>query len=602
MSYTAPSGNAVNFQLSGVAYTAPAGNAVNFNFLQAYPATTLGVITQFGTPSHTYNFTGTATSLGELVQWGTTGGFFDQIQDADGFSPTSFGTPTARLTQGSPRKVIADDAFTSGAALTAPRSFSSEVISGSWDVPGSNVPVLSGGLLTPAVGTERIDLSATGFALTPYGEVELVVKVRARTPVGMTPAQRVEFGVASVTSGAWPAPYWDCYAVVDRRSDSGVTASSMEVYNDDFTVDETAAGPSASHPLYRNAELKTYRLRVTNTSAEVYIDDVLEMSVAQTLTPSLAPRTIYIGAVGHDIDSVELTNAAPSSSVYGTKFGTPQNLPNAVGFCPTAIGTPRTSLAQPATGWLATSFGTPEGHNHFNAATVGKLTKFAYWTGYTPVNQISAAYSFQPVEFGLASLSYDPALPAHTYGTASGFKVTKFGTPGYVHDAIGVATGFNVTSIGAPSVAPMALAGEVTGFSSTAYGRHAAKLTQPTETVGSLTSFGSPRLTTARRATGARHTAFGTPTTHLTQPASSVYRAPRWGTATVERSNTYKAYPTPRLTKFGRPKGFSRFNYPATGFCPTQFGTPASFETHRATMLPPIIRVGKPLLLRTPTC
>ena len=99
MSYTAPSGNAVDFVGDGVSYTAPAGNAVDFTLLVDHVATSLGTVTQFGTPLLVINVVSDAASVSPATQFGTPSYVGPQFADATGFSTAQLGSPIALLTQ-----------------------------------------------------------------------------------------------------------------------------------------------------------------------------------------------------------------------------------------------------------------------------------------------------------------------------------------------------------------------------------------------------------------------------------------------------------------------------------------------------------------------
>jgi hypothetical protein len=54
--------------------------------------------------------------------------------------------------------------------------------------------------------------------------------------------------------------------------------------------------------------------------------------------------------------------------------------------------------------------------------------------------------------------------------------------------------------------------------------------------------------------------------------------------------------------RFGRPTGFSRFNYLASGFTSTAVGAPTCHERHRVAPTAPMTTFGIPLLKRNTTC
>jgi hypothetical protein len=284
----------------------------------------------------------------------------------------------------------------------------------------------------------------------------------------------------------------------------------------------------------------------------------------------------------------------------GTQFGTPANIPNALGFRSTQFGTPGTyttftgaasgftstvvpvpSLPLVASGIASTlHVGTPTTPTNRRLYVTGaSTTVFGHGTAFryaaAVTLQACLTQGFGPSRFGLP---YAGPKTART-GIASGLITTAFGTPTALHHRSEAASGFTGTVLGIPAI-PLTATG-----------------------LTPATSFGSATARETLDATGAApSTQFGTTSVRRIQAATGLYRAARFGTPTCARSNAYIPYGINASGKFGQPTGFSRVNHPATGFTGTQFGTPACALRYRATMTAPATRFGTPLLRRNPAC
>lgn len=272
------------------------------------------------------------------------------------------------------------------------------------------------------------------------------------------------------------------------------------------------------------------------------------------------------------------TYAAPSAGAVNFSLG--EFIPEASGFVSTQFGTPGVIHTAYGAGSV-TQFGTPTGWEHYNATSLGRVTQWNYpFTAYVAHYTVAESEGFLATKFGFPQLVTPPFKPARTYCGATGFKTTAFGTPFAQSTGTVQATGTVVTAFGQASCGQTYAA---TGLNNAA-------------------TFGQAKAVTAAKAMGFRPTNFGTATARATYNASSRPPTNRWGIPTATRSNTYQAYGLNCSGRFGRPTGFERFNYTATGFCSTQFGTHSSSQDYRATSLPPVARFGTPLLMRYPTC
>lgn len=263
-----------------------------------------------------------------------------------------------------------------------------------------------------------------------------------------------------------------------------------------------------------------------------------------------------------------------------TQFGNPVVKVIGVGWQATKFGTGQLHLTLPAfSAAPATAFGTPI-KILYRASTIGQVTQWAWpWTGYVATPQTWEIAGFQTGRFGSPSLWVDPSKPAHQYCATTGSKVTSFGTP----------------------TCSLLTIASTSGFSATAHGTPFAKETQPA-TGWQTGAFGQPYTINVAKAFGFKSLALGAPTHTRAVFATAVQPKIRFGTPGIFRSNTYKAYRINTPTRFGRPRGYSRFNYRPQAIHTTSFGIPTSFENHRVSAMWPNTRLGKPMLKRTTLC
>lgn len=244
--------------------------------------------------------------------------------------------------------------------------------------------------------------------------------------------------------------------------------------------------------------------------------------------------------------------------------------PTATGFKPTTFGTAHVHPGW-VPGWKAAKFGTVVGKQVWAAASLGNIAKFS-WV------QTVAVSGFKPVRLGtpVATATMPTVLGSITY--ALGFLAVGLGTPAAVRPQSGTASGLRAVTFGTPSAVR---GGRATGFAPRV--------------------FGAPKAVLGQRATGLLATVTGTGRAVLTQqvlPRSAV--SVRFGTPTSVQAGKLAAGFAP--VRFGRPLGYSRFNYPAAGFKATRYGTPQAKQGHRVSSLGPVVRLGTPIVQRSALC
>lgn len=415
---------------------------------------------------------------------------------------------------------------------------------------------VSGGRVTTTNGNQFTSIAAfTDEALTLYGInnnphselfIRLTIGPRASVPPDLS--QGFDLWISWASDSAWTEHYA-----------RGITyANNGGLSNRNFAVNEydhIGVGTDGieitlpSEPLWpAGGASHVIELTVTHTTVTGYLDDVLlgEITVERPNNSAMPYNAeFYLSMSRLDVESIEVTNLAGSAAGI-------------------------------------TLLGEPAAYPHFKAATVGRVTQWTYpYTAYVATPLTPEPYGFKATKFGFPQLVSIPIQPTNTFCKATGFKPTLFGAAATTTDTDKQASGFAPTMFGTP-VAQMRNA--ASGFAA------------PVQ-------FGQGSNAMTGNVSGFLPTLVPVATSRRTQLASSTYRAPRWGTPTVERSNTFEAYGINGSGRFGRPKGFQRFNYPVTGLRNTQHGAHTSFEMRRATMIPPTQQqFGKPLLMRTPLC
>ena len=272
----------------------------------------------------------------------------------------------------------------------------------------------------------------------------------------------------------------------------------------------------------------------------------------------------------------------PAEGFSSTQLGTPAGykLQRAQGFAPVLFGTPYLHPSHVAPWPVSTQFGTPAAQQYWKVPSLGAVSKFG--TPTTPTNRTGEVSGFAPVRFGkpLAIRHRPPNTDIICRVEGEGFNPVRFGTPSARWSQSGQAT----------SIAPTVQFGAPRAFT-----------THHVEGMAPSVQFGAPSTRTTHRASWFRPVAFGLAGAILTQRAAGLAPKARFGTPKTIRSNWYEVRGFCPV-RFGTPRGFQRNNFWADGFKPPQFGTPAAIQTHRVTSIPPVARLGKPMLKRTTQC
>lgn len=294
-------------------------------------------------------------------------------------------------------------------------------------------------------------------------------------------------------------------------------------------------------------------------------------TTAESLEPPEPPEPIIRSADGY------------TSTLFGTPIGALVGAFCTVqGFSPTSLGIPTALHYNPAQGFTSTSFGTPTSPQLVTAAVQPWLT----------------------THFGIPSATQGAVnveVPLSFACSAFGFIASAFGTHSSAYLQIGAVTGTAFGAVGNPTGTTQQV--QASGFVSGAAGI-ARTVIRLRHTGTRLTEVGTPMAARILFGTAAAPaTRFGTARTiqgveHLT---SSVGPA-RFGQPAARRAGDHAASSLTPRANFGRAAGFSRFNYPATGFIGTNVGTPACHERHRVAHIAPATAFGSPLLKRAPTC
>lgn len=241
-----------------------------------------------------------------------------------------------------------------------------------------------------------------------------------------------------------------------------------------------------------------------------------------------------------------------------TAFGTPQNMPIAVGFGPALLGD-------------------PSGSQFWRAGSLGLATRFS-----------------------LAYFAFPQALDA------SSFTVSKFGNPIGLRfttsftDQLCQAFGFTGSFVSTPTASSLQIGG-ATGFAGTQLPVPDAVLTQGASAF-SLVFFGVPSVNFFTYSSGLVQTQFGLPTLQLTQAATNYIQKTRFGSPASSRSRTYTTYGIYRGGRVGHPSGFVRINRTAAGFCSSVSGAPAALFRNHVAHLAPGTNFGAARLTRGITC
>lgn len=304
-----------------------------------------------------------------------------------------------------------------------------------------------------------------------------------------------------------------------------------------------------------------------------------------------------------------------TSGAFGTPFAIFDQFGDADGFTSGTFGSASNARTQPAIGFSGGQFGTPFGHN------------------------IQVASGFTGGNFGTPRLypfHVGPGIHSSLFGTPSGrqnwrayplIQPGHFGTPFITFNQTQIATGFTGGHFGvplgmrvlAPNTDRICIAQPVSGGhfgshrltfpqSGTAtaiqggqFGTQKARMVQAATAIAGG-NFGQPTAIMETLATGFRPGVFGVPVARRTQQVSGIYRAPLWGMASSDRSNTYKAVGIYVGSRMGHPTGAQRINYKSSGFSSGNFGAPLCHQRHRAASITPGGRLGTPILRRNTQC
>ncbi len=302
-----------------------------------------------------------------------------------------------------------------------------------------------------------------------------------------------------------------------------------------------------------------------------------------------------------------------ASAGFGTPYASFDQFESASGFSAGSFGAPSHNRAQPAAGFASGDFGTPFGRNiqvasgfttsqfgatriypfnvgpGINSGMFGAPSGRQYWQAHALV---------MPGRFGVPFITFNRTL------VASGFNSGRFGVPIKVShhppntDVLCAAQSIPPGHFGTPRFVPVQ-EGAASSVGAGSFGTPKGRRVQRANGF-SAAGFGSPTSKILTFAHGIGPGAFGWPTSRRVQQASSVYRAPRWGLATTERSNTHEAHSIYIGTRIGQPTG--RIVRRASWFTSGAFGIPTASHIHRASSMAPTGSFGRPLLRRTTQC
>ena len=281
---------------------------------------------------------------------------------------------------------------------------------------------------------------------------------------------------------------------------------------------------------------------------------------------------------------------AASSLGVVVKVGMVQMAMRADGFLATTIGVPSTPT--PALGSVATQYGTPRGWEFWQQRSLPPTTVIP--GAFSPVNHIGRATGLAHTRVGHPMSFVVNVQPLHWTTAARGALHTRYGIPSTAIDRVTRAAGFLATRAGVPHCSA-SMFGVLTR-----YGVPTA-LVRGTASGGCSTGVGVPASLSAGRAAGFACTAVGKPSVRVTYQAAPT-AATRYGKHGTLRSATWLAYALGPVARVPVPRGWQRFNYPASGGCGTHVGMPTCVQRHRVLHIAPITRVGTPTLMRAAQC
>jgi len=301
---------------------------------------------------------------------------------------------------------------------------------------------------------------------------------------------------------------------------------------------------------------------------------------------------------------------------FGSHTGIWNQFGNASGFSTVQVGSPTHRRTQPAEGFTSTQFGTPTGYKTQRASGFAPVqfgvpylhpSHVAPWPISTQFGTPAAQQYWKVPSLGAVSKFGTPTTPTDRTGNASGFAPVQFGNPVAIRhwppntDILCLARGFKLALFGKP-VAQWDQAAQAQAIAPTVqFCAPRAFTTHHAESLAPSVQLGAPSTRTTHRVSGFKPVAFGLAGAILTQHATGLAPKARFGTPKTIRSNWYEVRGFCPF-RSGTPRGYQRNNRRADGFSPVQFGTPAAFHTHRCTSIPPIARLGRPLLKRITQC
>lgn len=399
MAYTRPSASAADASwLSASAYTRPAVTAADASFvvIGARVASTVGLVTQFGTPkagmvqaasgssttslgtpelnlNSTRMVTGfTQTSFGSAIA------VYDQFLDASGFRETAFGGPTSRRIQPATGELNTQFGIGLGRNVQRPTGFT-----------------------TTQFGAPFLRPRPVGFRDTNFGQARLFPY---HVGAGFGPAK---FG-APIGTQHWDAGAWT--------------------------------------PVTRFGTPTTPTNRTTQAAGSVFAR-LGQPTAIKYAPPNLARtgRAAGFKAPTFGTPSAGWTQTVQAAGIAAVHFGTPRGvmIQGASGFSSTALGMPLAKIAQKAAGFKPTQFGAPSARRIQMAAGLYRPVRFGLPT--TLRSDTYLTYGFtcagrfgQPRGFSRFNYAVTTGSPATRLGSpachqrhriASLPTVTRFGTP-----------------------------------------------------------------------------------------------------------------------------------------------------------------------------
>lgn len=366
-------------------------------------------------------------------------------------------------------------------------------------------------------------------------------------------------------------------------------------------------------------------VRPAAASADISFDGVAYTSPASTAADlTFAPVTARVAT------------AIPPVASFGVPIAAYARTATATGLEPaTNVPTPGHCLTQPTSGISTTSFGVGFGANYqrpvgFSTTEIGAARIFPYipppwnkstqigaprlfpfhvapWPVSTQFGGVGGHQFWRAPTMAVVTRLGTPTTPTNRTGTASGFIAVQIGRPLATRyrppntDIICLAGGFKPTIIGTPA-AQWDQSGQAQTIEPTVqFGDPGAFTTYHAEGTAPSVQFGAPSTRTTHRVSGFKPVALGLAGAILTQHATGTAPKARFGAPKTFRLNWYEVRGFCPF-RAGTPRGYQRNNRRADGFSPVQFGMAAAFHAHRTTSVPPVARLGRPLLKRITQC